>query len=122
MTFDPSTASSEDSTVYIYDNATGSPQQVPLTGQGIASTAKVSKSKLNFGSQTLGITSNPKTIKVTNTGTKYPLVMWGYCGEGCGNNPNISGGNSGNYSITDDGCSDERGAGARPKLLLRGDV
>ena len=97
MTFDPNPASGENSTLYIYDNTTGSPQQVALDGTGAAATASVSTTSLNFGSQALGITSNPKTIKVTNTGTKYPLVMWGYCGEGCGNNPNISGGNAGQF-------------------------
>ena len=66
----------------------------------------ISPTSLNFGNQALGITSLAQTVTVTNTDPSVPLVMYGYCGSGCGNNPNISGGNSGNYSITNDGCND----------------
>jgi len=53
----------------ITDNASGSPQTIPMTATVINPQASLSASSLNFGNQKTGMTSTAKTITVTNTGT-----------------------------------------------------
>ena len=53
----------------ITDSAPGSPQVVLLTGTGVAApVASLSTTTLTFGTTTVGATSAPQTITVTNTG------------------------------------------------------
>jgi trimeric autotransporter adhesin len=65
--FKPSASGARSAAVSITDNASGSPQQVPLSG--IGTTAKLSPTSLNFGSVTVGTTSTAKTVTLTNVGT-----------------------------------------------------
>jgi YVTN family beta-propeller protein len=53
----------------ITDNASGSPQSIPMTATVINPLASLSASSLSFGNQKTGTTSTAKTITVTNTGT-----------------------------------------------------
>jgi YVTN family beta-propeller protein len=53
----------------ITDNASGSPQTIPMIATVINPQASLSASSLNFGNQKTGMTSTAKTITVTNTGT-----------------------------------------------------
>ena len=53
----------------ITDNAPGSPQLVPLSATVINPQASLSSDELNFGNQTVGSTSLPRKVTLTNTGT-----------------------------------------------------
>jgi IMP cyclohydrolase len=53
----------------ITDNASGSPQTIPMTATVTNPLASLSASSLSFGNQKTGTTSTAKTITVTNTGT-----------------------------------------------------
>jgi hypothetical protein len=66
-TFTPTAAGTRTGAVTIMDNASGSPQTAPLTG--IGTVVELSTHSLNFGNQTVGTTSNPRAVKLTNVGT-----------------------------------------------------
>jgi len=53
-------------TVTITDDAVGSPQTIPLTGTGTA--FMLSPTSLDFGDVTVGTTSTPHTVTLTNAG------------------------------------------------------
>jgi photosystem II stability/assembly factor-like uncharacterized protein len=67
LTFKPSTTGSRSASLTVTDNASGSPQQVPLSGVG--TTASLSPTSLNFGTVTVGTTSSAKTVTLKNVGT-----------------------------------------------------
>jgi hypothetical protein len=52
----------------ITDAAVGSPQNVSLTGEGVAPNVLLSPNSLTFSAQTVGTTSAPQTVTVTNNG------------------------------------------------------
>ncbi|MFZ1972900.1 MAG: choice-of-anchor D domain-containing protein [Candidatus Acidiferrales bacterium] len=57
------------------DNANGSPQAVALSGTGIASTeVSVKPDNVAFGTQTVGLTSAPVGITLTNTGNAVMAI------------------------------------------------
>jgi beta-propeller repeat-containing protein/ASPM-SPD-2-Hydin domain-containing protein/HYDIN/CFA65/VesB family protein len=57
------------------DNASGSPQTVALSGTGIASTeVSVTPDSVAFGTQTVGLTSAPVGITLTNTGNAVMAI------------------------------------------------
>jgi len=60
--------------VQITDNATGSPQSIPLEAITINPKASLSSTLLAFGSQKVGSTSTSKTVTVKSTGAS-PLVL-----------------------------------------------
>lgn len=62
-------------TFSITDNASGSPQTVALSGTGIASTeVSVTPDSVAFGTQTVGLTSAPVGITLTNTGNAVMAI------------------------------------------------
>jgi hypothetical protein len=65
VTFAPVTSGVQSGTVNVSDSAGNSPQTVALTGSG-SLPLTLSPTALNFGSQTVGTTSAPKNITVTN--------------------------------------------------------
>ncbi|MGO9590578.1 MAG: choice-of-anchor D domain-containing protein, partial [Candidatus Acidiferrales bacterium] len=67
LTFKPSTTGARSANLTVTDNASGSPQQVPLSGTG--TTAEISPVSLSFGSVTVGTTSAVKTVTLKNVGT-----------------------------------------------------
>ena len=67
ISFTPQTSSSVTGAFTITDNASGSPQSVPLTGTTPAAVA-LSPSSLTFSSQAIGTTSAAQTVTLTNTG------------------------------------------------------
>ena len=69
--FKPSAAGTRTTTLYLTDNASGSPQRVTLSGKGKAATAMVSLSatSLSFGSYAIGTTSGSANVVVTNSGS-----------------------------------------------------
>ena len=70
-TFTPPTAGNFSGTITVDDNASDSPQAVSLTGVGVTPSGPqvdVSTNQVDFGDETVGSTSNPQTITVTNGG------------------------------------------------------
>jgi hypothetical protein len=67
VTFTPTTVTSYSANISVADNATGSPQIVPLTGSGIAPQASLSAST-PFASQTINTTSSAQTFTLSNPG------------------------------------------------------
>jgi hypothetical protein len=73
VNFTPTTTGTRTGTVTIADNASNSPQTIPLTGSGVSSsgltTVSVSPTSLTFGRVKVGHTSSAQTVTVTNTGS-----------------------------------------------------
>src|SRR5207302_1370575 len=69
MTFTPTASGARTGTLSLADNASGSPQMVPLSGNGTAPVAVLAPTSLGFGNQPLTTTSTPMTVTLTNTGT-----------------------------------------------------
>lgn len=68
VTFTPTAPGTRNGALTITDNAPGSPQSVPLTGVGLQGAVTLTPPSLNFGNQTVGITSSPQISTLTNTG------------------------------------------------------
>ena len=101
ITFKPTATGTRTGTITFTDNATGSPQVVTLTGTGTPGTATVTvtPNSLTFGSQSVGTTSAPQSVTVTNTSTAS-VTFAGFT---------ISGENAGNFGTplptSSTGCS-----------------
>ncbi|MGA9248154.1 MAG: choice-of-anchor D domain-containing protein [Candidatus Acidiferrales bacterium] len=68
--FIPQSPGAVSATFSFTDNASGSPQMVALNGTGTAATeVSVSPTSVNFGTQTVGLTTAPVGITFTNTGS-----------------------------------------------------
>ncbi len=65
VTFAPTASGAQAATVNIADSATNSPQTISLSGTG-QFPVTLNPTSLNFGNQTVGITSSPKTTTVVN--------------------------------------------------------
>jgi len=76
VTFTPSVLSAETEQLSIYDNATGSPHLVTLTGTGVmgVTTVLFSPTSLVFGGQVINTTSPAQTVIMTNNG-QTPLTV-----------------------------------------------
>ena len=68
VTFTPTAAGSQPGTITVTDNATGSPQTIPLAGTGVAPGVNFSPTSLSFGNQNLNTTSAAQPITMTNGG------------------------------------------------------
>ena len=120
ISFTPQASGSVTGAFTITDNASGSPQSVPLTGITPAAVS-LSPSSLTFSGQAIGTTSAAQTVTLTNTGgaglsistisTSQPFAQTNNCpaslagGTSCTINvtftPQSSGSASGAVSITD---------------------
>jgi hypothetical protein len=72
VNFTPASATAFSASLSVADNATGSPQTIPLTGTGIAAStpqAVLSPTTLSFPSTTVNSTSAPMSVKLSNPGT-----------------------------------------------------
>ncbi len=69
VTFRPTTTGVRRGSVAITDDASGSPQSVSLTGNGVASSVTLSPLSLTFADQLVGTTSAAQTVTLTNNGT-----------------------------------------------------
>jgi hypothetical protein len=67
VAFTPMATGVRTGTVTVADNASGSPHTVQLSGTGTESPPRVSPTVLSFNSQSLGSTSTPQPVTVTNT-------------------------------------------------------
>ncbi len=93
ITFRPSATGARTANISITDNATGSPQSVPLTGTGSATNAPVvtlAPTALTFASQNVGTPSAPQSVTLTNTGNAT-LTITGV---------SLTGANAGDFSQT----------------------
>jgi hypothetical protein len=66
--FAPTTTGNKSASVSVADDATGSPQTVPLSGTGTTATITITPSPQNFANQRKGTTSAAATVTVTNVG------------------------------------------------------
>ncbi len=76
VVFKPTTAGTRTGSLSVADNATGSPQQVSLTGTGAVAAPKVtlSPASLTFASTTVGTGATAQKVTMTNTGTAAMTV------------------------------------------------
>lgn len=72
--FQPSAAGTRTAAVAITDNASGSPQSIPLSGIGTAISVSLTPSSLGFSAQDVGSTSDPQSVTLQNTGSG-PLTI-----------------------------------------------
>jgi hypothetical protein len=98
VTFKPTAKGSRSSSVSIVDNASNSPQSVPLSGT--CTQVLLSTTALNFGDQRVGTTSAALAVTVTNKGTGGISIT----------NIGISGRNAGDFAETNT-CGTTLGAG-----------
>jgi ASPM-SPD-2-Hydin domain-containing protein/HYDIN/CFA65/VesB family protein len=66
ITFTPTGPGTRNGQLSVSDNAPGSPQSIPLTGQGTI--VQLSPTSLNYGTLTVGTTSAPQSTTLTNKG------------------------------------------------------
>lgn len=67
--FAPTTEGAKSASIVVTSNAASSPNSVSLNGTGVVANVTLAPDPLDFGNQTVGITSAAQTITVTNTGT-----------------------------------------------------
>jgi uncharacterized repeat protein (TIGR01451 family) len=114
VTFTPSAAGARAASVTITNNATGSPQVVPLAGTGASAgtpTLTVAPTTLTFAAQTVAVTSAPMNVTVTNSG-KSAAQFTGFT---------ITGTNSGDYALATGGTCNPTGtlaAGANCTIAI----
>ena len=103
VTFTPTAVGTGVASISITDNASGSPQTVPLTGMGVAATAPVvslSPTSLNFNGVAVGMSAS-KPITLSNTGNAVLEI----------DSISITGTNTAEFSQTNN-CSDALAANA----------
>jgi hypothetical protein len=69
VTFDPQSVGALSATVKVNDNATGSPQSVPVSGTGTGPGVTLSAASLSFNKVQVNKKSSVKTVTLTNSGT-----------------------------------------------------
>jgi hypothetical protein len=75
VTFTPAAIGTRTGKVTITDNASGSPHQVSLTGNGTSGAVSLSSSMLTFGNQMVGTNSEPQTLILSNSGGTLLTIM-----------------------------------------------
>jgi len=93
VTFTPSALGARSASLVYTDNGCASPQMIAVTGKGTELT--LAPSPVNFGDQTVGTTSAPMTITVTNHGTTAVKVSAA----------SITGTDKGDFTITSNTCT-----------------
>ncbi|HXY09588.1 MAG TPA: choice-of-anchor D domain-containing protein [Terriglobales bacterium] len=68
VTFAPTAGGTRTGTLTITDDQPGSPQLIALSGTATAPQLSIAPSRLTFGSQTVGTTSSPQIVTLTNSG------------------------------------------------------
>src|SRR5216683_4019992 len=96
--FAPTTSGGKSANVSVADDATGSPQTVPLTGTGTTATVALTPSPEPFGNQRVGTTSAASTITLTNSGNGAVTLA-------AANAVSLSGGNVADFAITGGTCA-----------------
>src|SRR5262249_25438400 len=73
VTFTPTAAGQRSAALIIFDNVAGSPQTIPLTGNGQQASAAISTTAVNFAGQAPATTSAPQIVTINSTGPVQPL-------------------------------------------------
>jgi len=100
VVFTPRNVNTIAGTVTITDNAAGSPQTISLSGVGFAVT--LLPSSLDFGNQSVGTTSQPQTVTLTNYASKAVTISGG----------DITGSNASSFRLQSTTCQHSLPAGA----------
>jgi hypothetical protein len=109
VTFDATAAGTRSAVLTVTDNASGSPQQVTLSGTGVGvPTATLSASSLSFGSGNIGVTSAAQSVTVTNSGTGALSIS----------STVLGGGNPGDFAIASNSCGSSVAAGSNCSLSV----
>ncbi|MGA2099544.1 MAG: choice-of-anchor D domain-containing protein [Candidatus Sulfotelmatobacter sp.] len=66
--FTPTASGTRSASISVSDSATGSPQTVAVTGTGVAPAATLTPVSLAFSSLTVGSSSSPQNVTLSNTG------------------------------------------------------
>jgi len=74
ITFKPAATGARNGSLSVTDNASGSPQSISLTGNGIAPAVTLSPISLTFAGQLITITSSAQSVTLTNSGAA-PLTI-----------------------------------------------
>ena len=98
--FAPQTGGTKSANLSFADDASGSPQSVPLSGTATAPSIQISPTSLNFNSQSEGTTSAPQVLTLTNNGPTSLAI----------NSIAVTGANSGDFMQTNN-CPPSLGAG-----------
>ncbi|MFN8007543.1 MAG: choice-of-anchor D domain-containing protein [Terriglobia bacterium] len=142
VTFTPTATGARPGSLTLTDNASNSPQAIPLSGTGIAPAVLLSPSSLTFARQNVGSTSVPQLLTLRNTGSA-PLLLTNILARGdfaqtnnCGNSlaagascslnvtftPTATGPRQGAIGFTDDASNSPQranlaGVGVAPAAL-----
>jgi hypothetical protein len=117
VTFTPQAGGSRSSSLQIADNASGSPQTVSLSGNGVApTTITLSATSVDFGNTRAGATAT-KTVTVTNTGTNA-LQVSPAIATGFGPTANVTGMNAGDFGVQSTTCNSSVAAGGTCTVTL----
>ena len=92
VTFTPAAVGPRSAAISVADDACMSPQTIALSGKGTEVT--LSPSPVSFGTQTVGTTSNPMAVTVTNNGTTAVTVT----------SATITGADKADFAISSNGC------------------
>jgi hypothetical protein len=106
LTFTPAALGARSAALSVADNACMSPQPIALSGKGTEVT--MSPSPVSFGSETVGTTSAPVTVTVTNHGTTAVKVT----------NTAITGTDKGDFAITSNTCTTITASGGTCSITL----
>jgi hypothetical protein len=104
--FTPAALGARSAGLSVADNACMSPQIIALSGKGTEIT--MSPSPVTFGSETVGITSAPMTVTVTNHGTTAVKVT----------SATIAGLNKGDFAITSNTCTTISASGGTCSITI----
>jgi hypothetical protein len=107
VAFQPSSTGSITGSITVTDNATGSPQTLPLSGTGVIPTASLSATALTFAQQGVGSTSASQSVTLSNTGSGTLLIS----------SLTLGGADPGDYSLTNP-CGSSVAAGAACTLSV----
>lgn len=102
LTFTPSAAGTRSTTLQFTDSATGSPQNIPITGSASVPVLYTSATELNFGTQNIGVTSSNRGTNIYNEGTGTLTIS----------NISVTGANAADFGITLNNCGSSLTAGA----------
>ena len=76
VTFLAGAQGSRSASLSVTDNASGSPQTIPLSGTGVVPVISLSATSLYFGNQNKNTTSSPQTLTITNSGAGVLYFSW----------------------------------------------
>jgi hypothetical protein len=107
VAFKPSSTGSITGSITVTDNATNSPQSLPLSGTGVIPTASLSATTLTFAQQGVGSTSPSQSVTLSNTGTGALLIT----------SVTVSGADASDYALINP-CGSSLAAGTSCKLSV----